>query len=137
MTLMVDTPQGIAFVRAAARKSALSLEVKGLRVSRGRTAYSIVKDVYGFRGSRQSVLADLTEYIEAELRLKALTDEQFAQVQSVVEDVYNALGDRLTQQAFESFIAWGEANGAISNGIRQGASDFFYVSIVRQNAGNR
>lgn len=43
-----------------ARKGALKLEIAGLK-RRGRTAYSIVKEVYGYRGSRESVLKQMND----------------------------------------------------------------------------
>jgi len=58
-----DTPEGIAFVQLCARRGALRLELKGLK-RRGRTAYSICKEVYGLKGSRERVLAQMTELIE-------------------------------------------------------------------------
>jgi hypothetical protein len=139
MTMMFDTPDGIAFVKACSRKGALSLEIAGMHRSAGRqTAYSIVKEVYGFRGKRESVLADLTEYIEAEIRLKHMADEDYAVVRKVTEDVLAKIsGPGLSQAKFEAVIEHGESIGAITHAVRQGASDMFYVMIVRQNAGNR
>ena len=136
MSIMIDTPDGMAFAKALARKGALSMEIEGLTRSSGRqTAYSIVKQVYGFRGNRSSVLADLTEYIEAELRIRKMADEDYAIVSKITEDLIASLGDRLSQPAFEAWIYRAERSGAISHDVRQGASDLFYVMIVRQNAG--
>lgn len=45
-----------SFFKVAARRSALHLELVGLR-RRGQTAYSVCKQVYGFKGSRQQVSA--------------------------------------------------------------------------------
>lgn len=134
---MIDTPDGIAFAKAAARAGALSLEINTGLKKRGQTAYSIVKEVYGFRGSRQSVLDDLNEYIEAELRLRKLPDDVYKQSADMTQDVINKLGDNLTQQTFENQIYLAEKRGIISNGIRQAMSDILYVMIVRQNAGGR
>jgi len=136
--MMIDTPDGIAFARAAARRMALSLEINGMHRSSGRqTAYSIVKQVYGFRGNRQSVLDDLNEYIECELRLREMSEEEYIMVKRVTEDVITHLGDQLDQPRFEDFIARAERQEAISHAVRQGASDLFYVMIVRQNAGTQ
>lgn len=52
---IADTPDKIEAYQFLARKAALSLEVKGLK-RRGRSAYAIIKEVYGYKGSRQSVL---------------------------------------------------------------------------------
>lgn len=58
-SLMV-TGSGIKLYRFLARKQALALELKGMR-RRGRTAYSIIKEVYGLKGTRQSVLDQMEE----------------------------------------------------------------------------
>jgi anion-transporting ArsA/GET3 family ATPase len=55
-TIIIDTPEGVAAFRLLALRSALSLEVSGLRVSRGRTAYAIVKEEFGLRGGKARVL---------------------------------------------------------------------------------
>ena len=69
MTTVIDTPDGIAFAQMAALKGALKLEVLGLK-RRGRTAYSIAKERYGLKGSRESVLAQLTQMVEDALSHK-------------------------------------------------------------------
>ena len=43
-----------------ARKGALKLEIAGLK-RRGRTAYSIIKEAYGYKGSRESVLKQMEQ----------------------------------------------------------------------------
>ncbi len=50
--------------RLAALRSALRLELHGMRVNRGRTAYAILKDM-GYRGSRESVLEQVTADVES------------------------------------------------------------------------
>jgi hypothetical protein len=62
-TIVVDTPEGIAFFQLCARRGALKLELRGMK-RRGRSAYSICKEVYGLKGSRESVLNQLNEMIE-------------------------------------------------------------------------
>ena len=37
----------------------LKLEIKGLGRSRGRTAYAMLKDEYGYKGTREKVLSEL------------------------------------------------------------------------------
>jgi hypothetical protein len=140
MTMMFDTPESIAFVRACSRKAALSLEIQGLKRSSGRqTAYSIVKEVYGFRGNRQSVLADLTEYIEATLRLRKLPEEDYNWAVTETQKIGDWLTERgkLSQPYFEGVIYDGEQRGDITHEQRQMLSDVFYCAIVSQNAGNR
>ena len=136
---MIDTPEGIAFAKAIARKEALKFEVEnpGFKAKRGQTPYSIVKQVYGFRGTRESVLADLTEYVDAVFRLRELPEGVSKEVSDRSQDVVNKLGSRLTQVTFEETIAIAEERGIISHDFRQAMSDLFYVTIVRQNAGNQ
>ena len=55
--------------RVLALKSALSLEVKGMK-RRGRSAYSIVKDEFGFRGNKQKVFDQLQEYVDENILRK-------------------------------------------------------------------
>jgi len=62
---------GITMYRLLAIKSRLYLEIKGMN-GRGQTAYSAVKEQYGFKGSRQKVYDQFCQYIEQEaLKLKA------------------------------------------------------------------
>ena len=57
------TPENINFIRMATLKSALKLEIAGLR-RRGRSVYSIVKEEFGLRGNKRTVLADFEKLIE-------------------------------------------------------------------------
>jgi len=65
--MIFDTPESIAFAQLAARKAALSLEIRGLK-RRGRSAYSICKSEYGLTGSRESVLAQMQALVEQAIR---------------------------------------------------------------------
>ena len=47
--------------------SALKLEMKGIRMHRGRTAYSIIKAEYGFKGNKQRVLDQFEELLKREV----------------------------------------------------------------------
>jgi hypothetical protein len=60
---VIDTPEGIELFRILALKCALSLETKGL-MRRGRSAYALVKEEFGFKGSKVKVLAQLEAHIE-------------------------------------------------------------------------
>ena len=60
---MAYTPENINFVRMATLKSALKLEIAGLR-RRGRSVYSIIKEEFGLRGNKRTVLADFKKLIE-------------------------------------------------------------------------
>ena len=52
-----------------ALESALRLEAKGMKMSSGRSAYSIVKDRYGLKGSKQRVLEQFNQIVN-ELRVE-------------------------------------------------------------------
>jgi len=45
-------------------RSALKLELKGLKMSRGISVYAIVKREFGFKGSKARVLEQLNAFIE-------------------------------------------------------------------------
>ena len=60
------TTKDYAFAQLAARAGALKLEIRGMHRSGGRrSAYSICKSEYGLHGSRERVLAQMEEMIEA------------------------------------------------------------------------
>lgn len=62
MTILEGEAMGL--FRLAARKSALKLEIAGMRRSRGRTAYAICKEVYNLKGSKESVYKQMCELVE-------------------------------------------------------------------------
>ena len=64
--LALETPTQIDRFRAHALKVALKLEILGMK-RHGRSAYSIAKRDFGFKGSRKSVLSQL-ETMLAELK---------------------------------------------------------------------
>ena len=51
----------INMARLIALKYGLKMEIKGIRMSRGRTCYSIIKSEFGLKGNRQRVLDQFTE----------------------------------------------------------------------------
>jgi len=62
---VLTTPAQIATYRLAALRTALKLELRGLHMSRGATAYSILRKEYGYKGKREAVLAQVTADVEA------------------------------------------------------------------------
>ena len=44
--------------------SGLKLETKGMKMSRGKSCYAIVKQEYGFKGSKQKVYEQLKAHLE-------------------------------------------------------------------------
>jgi len=63
MTLVLDTPEQIDMFTFLSRKGALKLEMLGLKRG-GQSVYSIIKQEYGFKGSRESVLKQMEEIIK-------------------------------------------------------------------------
>ena len=64
---MVITGEHINVYRILALKAALKLEIKGLKRSRGPSAYKVIKNEFGFTGSKEKVLEQLEEVIAAGL----------------------------------------------------------------------
>ena len=62
---MLTTPNQIELARLMTLRAMLKLEMKGM-ASRGRSAYAIIKDELGLKGTRQRVLDQLTDIIEKE-----------------------------------------------------------------------
>jgi hypothetical protein len=62
-TIVLDTPQAIDGFRTRMLRSALKLEVLGMS-RKGQSVYSIVKQEFGFKGSKQAVLDQLLAYIK-------------------------------------------------------------------------
>lgn len=60
--MTVLTGNQIDDARRLTLRAMLQLELKGLRRSRGPTAYAMLKSVYGYKGTRESVLAQLDEW---------------------------------------------------------------------------
>ena len=59
----LTTPNEIAMYHMLAQKSALGLELKGLKFSKG-SVYAHIKRTYGLRGNKQSVYTQFCELIE-------------------------------------------------------------------------
>ena len=64
---VLSTRDEIDMFRLHVLKGALRLECVGMKRS-GRSVYSIVKEEFGFKGSKQKVLEQLTALIEAKRR---------------------------------------------------------------------
>ena len=59
------TGDGVTLFRMVALQKALSLEVRtGMQMTRGRTAYAIIKSEYGLKGNKQKVLDQFTVMVE-------------------------------------------------------------------------
>ena len=70
--MTIITGDKIALVRIAALEKMLKLEIRGLK-RRGRSAYSLIKEEFGYKGTRASVRQQLRD--ELILRGYPLTPE--------------------------------------------------------------
>jgi len=59
--MILNTPEQINHFRNLTLLSMLKLEIKGLKMSRGKTAYSIIKAQFGIKGSKTAVYNQLAE----------------------------------------------------------------------------
>ena len=63
--MMITGKDNIKKLRLITLKHALDLEIKtGMRIHRGRTAYSIIKDEFKLKGNKQKVLNQFTKLVE-------------------------------------------------------------------------
>ena len=63
MSTMYTKPEDILLFRRLTQKASLELEIKGLR-KKGRTMYSMIKQEYNLRGSRENVLEQFGNFIK-------------------------------------------------------------------------
>ena len=62
VNMLITGEDNIKKFRLIALKHALDLEIKtGMRIHRGRTAYSIIKDEFKLKGNKQKVLEQFIE----------------------------------------------------------------------------
>ncbi len=63
---VLDTPQQIEQFRMRALRGALKMEILGIK-RRGQSAYSIIKQEFGLKGNKQSVLEQFEKLIGGNL----------------------------------------------------------------------
>ena len=61
--MIIDNPNHIELYRMMVQKQALILEMNNMK-TRGRSAYSLIKEQYNLKGSKQKVLEQFTKMIE-------------------------------------------------------------------------
>ena len=66
---MISGKINVLKYRILTLKSALKLEISGIKMSRGRTAYSIIKSEFGFKGNKQKVLSQIESLISDNTKL--------------------------------------------------------------------
>ena len=67
--MMISGKINVLKYRILTLKSALKLEISGIKMSRGRTAYSIIKSEFGFKGNKQKVLSQFESLISDNTKL--------------------------------------------------------------------
>jgi hypothetical protein len=70
MSIVLDTPEGIAFFKVAQLRYAIEAEGRGLRHSSGRSVLAFAKKYYGIKGNRESVIAQLDTMMEEMMEAK-------------------------------------------------------------------
>ena len=63
MTVLTN-PDDIAAYRLLVLQKGLSLETKGIKMSRGRSCYSIIKEEFNLKGNKLSVLDQFTNLLK-------------------------------------------------------------------------
>ena len=61
--MIIDNPNHIELYRMMTQRQALKLEIYGMK-PRGKSAYVLIKEQYGLKGSKQRVLEQFTKIIE-------------------------------------------------------------------------
>ena len=62
--MMITGEENISLFRLLTLKAGLKIEIKGMKVTRGRTCYSIIKDEFNLKGNKQKVLAQFEDIIK-------------------------------------------------------------------------
>ena len=64
MGFIITGKDNINLARLLSLKAGLKIEIAGMRVSRGRTCYSIIKDEFNLKGNKQKVLTQFEDIIK-------------------------------------------------------------------------
>jgi hypothetical protein len=70
--MMLTEPNQIAIYRLMTLRAGLKLEIRGMKVKGGKSCYSIIRNEFGLKGDRASVLEQLDEML-APFKEKELT----------------------------------------------------------------
>lgn len=127
-----NTPEGIAFVKAAARLGALKLGKPGL--------LKIVKEVYGFDGGTKKVIGLLEDYVNQLIAIRAWSPEYAERIQAIGQAAIDAAelehpGDRRLKVFVDAEVQYMYDCGAITEQEGNDACTLVYVEVVRRNAG--
>ena len=59
-----DTPEAINAYRNQVLLRGLQAEVRGMKLTRGRSCYAVIKEQFGLKGSKQKVLDQFTKLLQ-------------------------------------------------------------------------
>lgn len=62
--MMITGEENINLFKLLTLKAGLKIEIKGMKVRRGRTCYSIIKDEFNLKGNKQKVLEQFEDIIK-------------------------------------------------------------------------
>ena len=69
--MIIDNPNHIELYRMMVQHQALKLQMKGIK-TRGRSAYSMIKEQYGLKGNIAKVYAQFTVMIEEAKQIEGM-----------------------------------------------------------------
>ena len=64
MTITITGKENINLTRLLTLKAGLKIEIKGMKVTRGRSCYSMIKDEFNLKGNKQKVLTQFEDIIK-------------------------------------------------------------------------
>lgn len=59
-----DTPEAINAYRNQVLLRGLQAEVRGMKLTRGRSCYAVIKEEFGLKGNKQKVLDQFTKLLQ-------------------------------------------------------------------------
>lgn len=134
MSIIIDTPDGIAFFRALSRQGAAKLGRPGI--------VKVLRTVYGYPGSPAAVKAMHDEYIEGTLTIRGWSSERSERAQSIAQEALTRAEEEhendpnLKVYADSNVQALYDA-GAITSDEGDDACLLLFVEVIRQKAGSR
>ena len=69
--MIIDNPNHIELYTMMVQRQALKLQMKGIK-TKGRSAYSLIKEQYGLKGNIAKVYAEFTTMIETAKQIEGM-----------------------------------------------------------------
>lgn len=130
--IIFNTPEGVAFARAAARLGALKLGMRGV--------YTVVKKVYGFEGGVKKVTEQLQDYVDQSIVIRAWEPEYAQRVRAIAQEAVDVAerehpGDPRLKEFIDAEVQAMFDAGAITEQEGNDACTLVFVEVVRLHAG--